>query len=127
MSILRKLSDENGQTVVVAALCMVVIIAFLGLAIDVGHFRYEKRRLQNAADAAALAAAMEVRICGGVANCSAMPTAAQNALTENGYTQTTITSNCSSAASSGLTLMISNPPSCAASDPNQTKLNYVEA
>jgi hypothetical protein len=35
MRSLQKLSDESGQAVIVFALCMVVIVAFLGLAIDV--------------------------------------------------------------------------------------------
>jgi uncharacterized membrane protein len=64
----RKISDESGQMIVLTAMSMVVLIAFLGFAIDVGHFRYVKRNLQSAADAAALAGALEVRICGNECN-----------------------------------------------------------
>lgn len=39
------------------ALIMVVLVGFLGLAVDVGHLYLVKGQLQNAADAAALAGA----------------------------------------------------------------------
>ncbi|QHN02696.1 hypothetical protein FTO74_04405 [Granulicella sp. WH15] len=127
MTFLKKLSDESGQVIVVAALCLVVMIAFVGLAVDVGHVRYAKRNLQNAADAAALAAAMEVRVCGGTANCPAMQAAAQSALVENGYAGSLLLTNCSGLAGAALTLTLNNGP-CAlgASDPNTGKLSYAE-
>ncbi len=120
------LRDDSGQVLVVAALCMVVLIGFLGMAVDLGFVRYEKRRLQNATDAAALAAALEVRVCGDTPNCAAMQTAAQNALVENGYTGSTIITNCTTPGA-GLTLMVNNPTCLLTSDPNRNKNNYVEA
>jgi hypothetical protein len=48
---------ESGQTVVLVCLLMTVVLGFTGLAIDGGRFYAERRFLQNAADAAALAAA----------------------------------------------------------------------
>ncbi len=48
---------ENGQTLVWVALAMVVLLAFVGLAIDGGAVYAERRRMQNAADAGALAGA----------------------------------------------------------------------
>jgi len=106
---------------------MVVIICFVGLAIDVGNLRFAKRHLQAAADAAALAAALEVYSCQGTNACSAMQTAAQTSLTENGFSASTILTNCSGAAGSGLTITINNPP-CAqgSSDPNSGNSSYVE-
>lgn len=121
------ISDESGQMFVLTALSMTVIIAFLGFAIDVGHFRYVKRNLQSAADAAALAAAAEIRICGGQATCSAMVTAAQDAMTENGYTGVTVLQDCSGAAGSGVTLVVNNPACSVSGDPNAGSLNYAEA
>lgn len=50
-------ATERGQVLVVFALAIVVLLAAAGLAFDVGRFYSEKRFLQNAADAAALAAA----------------------------------------------------------------------
>ncbi|HET8784863.1 MAG TPA: pilus assembly protein TadG-related protein [Candidatus Limnocylindrales bacterium] len=48
---------EPGQVLVLFAMSMVVIMAAAGLAFDVGRFYSEKRFLQNAADAGALAVA----------------------------------------------------------------------
>lgn len=52
------LSDESGQTMtLLAALMAFVMIGFVGFAIDVGNLYREKRLVQTAADAAAIAAA----------------------------------------------------------------------
>ncbi len=48
---------EAGQVLVIFALSISVLFAAAGLAFDVGRFYSERRFLQNAADAAALAAA----------------------------------------------------------------------
>ncbi len=48
---------DTGQILVLFALSAVVLLAGAGVAIDVGRFYSERRYLQNAADAAALAAA----------------------------------------------------------------------
>ena len=47
---------QGGQVLVLACLAMCVLLASAGLAFDIGRFYSEKRFLQNAADAAALAA-----------------------------------------------------------------------
>jgi len=106
---------------------MVMFIAILGLAIDFGHFLFVKRNLQGAADAAALAAALEARTCDGTAVCSAMQTAAQGALQENGVSADTVLTNCSVGTQTGITLMLNNPPCTIASDPNKGKGMYAEA
>ena len=49
--------EARGQVLVIFALSITVIFAAAGLAFDVGRFYSERRFLQNAADAAALAAA----------------------------------------------------------------------
>ena len=48
---------DPGQVLVIFALAITVLFAAAGLAFDVGRFYSERRFLQNAADAAALAAA----------------------------------------------------------------------
>ena len=53
----RRTSGDTGQVLVVFALTITVLFVAAGLAFDVGRFYGEKRFLQNAADAAALAAA----------------------------------------------------------------------
>ena len=49
--------SETGQVLVIFALSITVIFGAAGLAFDIGRFYSERRFLQNAADAAALAAA----------------------------------------------------------------------
>ncbi|HEY3335402.1 MAG TPA: pilus assembly protein TadG-related protein [Candidatus Limnocylindrales bacterium] len=50
-------AGERGQVLVIFVLALVALMAATGLAIDIGRFYSERRFLQNAADAAALAAA----------------------------------------------------------------------
>jgi Flp pilus assembly protein TadG len=127
MAMKQFLKDQSGELTIIASMGMVVILAFAGLAIDVGHLRYAKGKLQMAADAAAVAAALEVKNCGGTANCSSMQAAAQAALNENGLTGSTIVTNCATGTATGLQLMINNP-ACytGASDPNAGKSGVVE-
>jgi len=47
--------SEGGQTAVIVAIAVVALLAFAGLAIDGGNVYLNRRRMQNAADAAALA------------------------------------------------------------------------
>ena len=120
-------SDERGSILVTTALCMVMFISILGLAIDFGHFLFVKRNLQGAVDAAALAAALEARTCNGTAVCTAMQSAAQGALQENGIAADTVLTNCSTGAATGTTLILNNPPCAISSDPNKGKATYAEA
>jgi hypothetical protein len=53
----RGADPEHGQVIVIFALALVAIMAAAGLAFDIGRFYSEKRFLQNAADAGALAIA----------------------------------------------------------------------
>jgi Flp pilus assembly protein TadG len=120
--------SEEGSTLVLTALGMVAIIAFAGLAIDVGSLRATRRHLQAAADAAALSAALAVPSCGaGVTNCAAVQTAASSSLTENGLTGGAIQTNCTSSSGTGLALTVNNPPCMlGTADPNQGNAKYVE-
>jgi hypothetical protein len=125
---LARLRAEDGQALIVTALCMTVILGFIGLAIDIGHVRYVKRNLQIAVDAAALAAAAEIRICGTNSPCTAMQTAAQSAMRENNYpVANVVMHNCSPAPGAALTLTINSPACSVATDPNITLKNYAEA
>ena len=49
---------------------MGVVFGFLAISVDVGGLLWERRQLQNAADAAALSLATE---CGKRANCTTTP------------------------------------------------------
>lgn len=54
------LGNESGQSMILVALMLTVILGFGALAIDVGYMTIQKSSLQNAADSAALAGAMMV-------------------------------------------------------------------
>ena len=123
--------DDSGQVVVVTALCMIVLLAFLGLAIDVGHLRLVRRQMQTLADAAAMAGGLEIRVCAATStspasSCTAMQDAVRNAIVENGKTAAFLT-NCASPGTS-LTVTLNNGP-CAlgTKDPNNKDNHFVEA
>ncbi len=52
--------DRRGGILVLAAVVMIVVLALLALALDVSYLSLTKTQLQGAADAAALAGAMEL-------------------------------------------------------------------
>jgi len=56
---LQLFKDEEGQTLVITALCMTTLLGCLALAIDVGMLFNARRQLQIDADAAATAAAVQ--------------------------------------------------------------------
>jgi Flp pilus assembly protein TadG len=56
----RFVRPERGSVLVMAAVGVVVVCGFAGLSIDVGNVAVDRRHLQNAADAAALAAAQQL-------------------------------------------------------------------
>lgn len=122
--------QDTGQALVVVALGMVVLIGFLGLGIDMGYMRMVKRQVQNVADAAAMAGAVELNQCAGTVDCSAMTAAAQDALTENNFTGSTLVTQCGTASGSPtLTVMVNNPPcymGSTAKDPNYNNNNFTE-
>jgi hypothetical protein len=70
--------NERGQVIVLAALLMIVLMGFTGMALDVGSMASDKSDLQNAADAMALAAAAELP------NTSAANASAREWATKNG-------------------------------------------
>jgi len=130
----EKLTDESGQTLVVVAMSLTLLMGAMALVVDVGFVRYQQRKLQTAADAAALAAGIELGNCSYTV-CSNMKTAAEQALIEDGITTSTITPTTNSGTTSctaptpgsGLTLMINVAPCVlGASDPNYGNTSMVE-
>jgi len=67
MTAARVRSRERGQMLVIVALMMVTLLAFLALLIDAGHIYVQRRLAQNAADAGALAGVRALAYGGGVA------------------------------------------------------------
>lgn len=51
---------QGGAVAIILGIVIVMLIAFVGLALDIGHLYNRKVELQNAADAAALAGAREL-------------------------------------------------------------------
>jgi hypothetical protein len=56
-------ADERGGVLVMVAIALPVLLLFLVFVIDVGNWFVHKRHLQMQADAAAFAAAQDIRIC----------------------------------------------------------------
>lgn len=56
----RRGSGQRGAVSIIVGLSLVVLLGFVGLAIDGGHLYLTKTELQNAADACALAASYEL-------------------------------------------------------------------
>lgn len=58
--VLRALRDRRGAISVVTALCLVMLMGFVGLAVDLGRMFVVRTELQTAVDACALSAALEL-------------------------------------------------------------------
>jgi hypothetical protein len=103
--------DENGQVLVLAALAMTALMGFMALATDVGILFRAKRNLQIAADAAAVAGALDYLYNGTSSSATAAGKAASSA---NGVIDGT----------GGAVVTISVPP---ADGPNSGRASFVEA
>jgi len=123
------LIHESGQTLVLVALSLTLLMGALGLAIDIGFVRYQQSRLQKAADSAAIAAGLEIGNCSNTV-CANMQTAAAVALKEDGITGATITptaNQCTIPNSSGLAMTINVAPCVlGTSDPNNGNTHVAE-
>jgi len=103
---IRRRKSEAGYVMVTAALSLFALLGLVGLAIDVGQLRLAKQKLQNAADAAAIAGGAEILF-------PDLTTAAKAASAANGFTNGT----------NGVTVTVSHPP---ADGPHSGNTNYVE-
>ena len=98
---------ERGQIYVLITFGLTVLVAFMALAIDVGYLKHQKRRMQAAADSAALAGASELKY-------GTLTTGAVRDASLNGFTDGT----------AGAKVTVNNPPTSGAYAGDQ---NYVEA
>ncbi len=64
-TVIKRRDGERGSVLAMTALSMVSLLLAAGLAIDISHFYTAKAELQNAADAAALAAASQLNSTSG--------------------------------------------------------------
>ncbi len=126
-------NKEAGQALFMAAASLVVLIGMLGLGIDVGMLRYDKRIQQTAADAAAVAGANNLAWEGsGTVVC-----AGQNASVADGFADTSGGGGCangdvSACAASTATVgtvcvQVNNPPLSGPHAGVTGAANYVEA
>lgn len=74
--------DERGQTIILVALSLPLMLGFVGIATDIGALFKDKRDIQTAADAAAIAGALNIAT-------SNWKNAATTAATSYGYTNGT--------------------------------------
>jgi Flp pilus assembly protein TadG len=98
---------SSGQVAVLVALSMVSVLGCVSLAVDVGLLWSERRQMQSAADAAAIAAAVALR------NDLSVSSAADESSTLNGFTN----------GQNNVTVTANNPPQSGAYSGNS---NYVE-
>jgi hypothetical protein len=123
------LKEQSGSVTILSTLSLGVLMGAMALAIDVGNIHNRERQLQTAADAAAIAAALEIGNCGNTA-CSNMNTAASKALIEDALSSGTVTATdneCTIPNSTALTLIINvGPCVLGTNDPNHGNNNVTE-
>lgn len=106
---LRIHHDERGQTIILVALSIPLLLGFIGIATDVGLLFKDKRTLQTAADAAAIAGALHYKY-------TDWQTVAKNASKDNGYQD----------GSNGVSVKVNDQPTWAASNYYNVK-GFIEA
>lgn len=106
----ESLKAENGQALVITALVFTVLLGFMALAVDVGLLFRAKRNLQIAADAAAIAGALDYKYNSSTTSAIS---AADAATSSNGVTN----------GSGGAVVTVNIPP---ASGPNTACGDCVE-
>jgi hypothetical protein len=87
---------ERGFILILFAASAFVLVAFVGMAIDVGFIYHQKRKMQLAADAGAIAAAQEIR----QGRTDSYASAGRNDVSLNGFTD----------GQSGSTVTVVSPP-----------------
>ncbi|MGD0117573.1 MAG: pilus assembly protein TadG-related protein [Candidatus Binatus sp.] len=84
----------HGQVLVLTVMLLITLLGFVSLATDMGLLWSERRQMQTATDAAAIAAATALRSAGNITS------AANNVASLNGFTNGT----------NSATITVSNPP-----------------
>lgn len=106
---MKRRRSESGQSYIILAIMMIGMLGFSALAIDGGNLYHEHRRAQNAADSAAMAAAL-AKIKG-----QPLGTVALTSTTSNDFTTTAQACNpagldCILGVGTDLTIEVTNPP-----------------
>lgn len=100
-SLRRFVREKKGSTAITMAILTPIIIAGLAFGAEYSYFEHQKRRLQNAADSAAFAAATQLR--SGLTT-TEMRTAALTIAEESGYDNSAV----------GASLTLTSPPTSGA-------------
>src|ERR1700722_512553 len=100
-------SAASGQVLLLATMVIVVLVGMVALATDIGILWSERRQMQLAADAAAIAGVSALR------NSANVTSAARNVASLDGFTNSV----------NNTTVTVNNPP---AAGPNAGNSNYVE-
>ena len=104
-------SSRRGFVMVTMVLSLAILIAFLGLSIDVGYEQYVKVRMQTAADAAALGGALELHASGS----SNLVSSARGDAATNGFTN----------GVNSVTIAVNNPPATGYSTADSTAVEVI--
>src|SRR5438046_2889051 len=104
---------RRGFVLITMLFSVVVLVAFLGLAVDTAYMELVKTRMQTAADAAALGGAQEIKLS-GAANVEA---SARADAALNGFTH----------GVDGATVTVHNPPSAGYSTGDSTGVEVIIA
>jgi hypothetical protein len=107
----RCASNEVGQTLVLVALAIFVLIGSVALAVDVGYWRFMRRNMQKAADSGAIGGAYE-----HIYDASNVDFAAKRDTSKNGFTHN----------ENGVNVTVNNPPLNGPHKDLPDKDNYVE-
>ncbi len=62
-----QLNNQRGVTAVIVAICLIMLVGFIALSVDVSHILVARNELQNAADAGALSGAGNLYLDDGTA------------------------------------------------------------
>jgi Flp pilus assembly protein TadG len=90
---LTRSRDESGSVAVITAICLVFLVGFVALVLDVGHLYAVRSELQNASDAASLAGARALFPISGYPDATLIP------LTDPPYCTLAVTAGRAAAAS----------------------------
>ncbi len=102
-----KRNGETGQALAIAVIGLTVLMLAAGLSIDMGYLRYQRRRMQTAADSAAIAAATQL---GGAYSDAAIADATLNGFNpSNNVTITTTPVICPDGTYNCIQVQVSQP------------------
>jgi Flp pilus assembly protein TadG len=97
-------SRESGQTLVVSIIFMVVLIGFVGLAVDGGNVLLQRRNMQGVADASAMAGVMEVSRSTTSANATARDYVTSKNASDNATIKNVVVTGAASSSCEGKTI-----------------------